>query len=123
MTIRVFVSDSWTATLTAHTLCSEWSHRCPSCARRYEQRSDVPHHRRGHDGAQPAGPGFKEEVYERALAAELREREIPCETQYRVDVQDAGGVAEWLLCLAQPAAERARDGQPRAEGNDPEGLG
>jgi transposase len=34
------------------------------------------------------------------------------------DVQDAGGVAERLLRLAQPAAERARDGQPRAEGDD-----
>jgi hypothetical protein len=42
---------------------------------------DVPHHRRGHHGAQPAGPGYKEELYERALAAELREREIPCEAQ------------------------------------------
>jgi GxxExxY protein len=63
-----------------------------SCARRYEQRSDVPHHRRGHDSTQPAGPGYKEEVYERALAAELREREIPCETQYRVDVQYEGAI-------------------------------
>ena len=38
------------------------------------------------------GQGYKEEVYERALAAELREREIPCETQYRVDVQYEGAI-------------------------------
>lgn len=34
------------------------------------------------------GPGYKEEVYERALAAELRNDEIPVETQYRVDIYD-----------------------------------
>ena len=32
------------------------------------------------------GPGFKEEVYERALIVELRKREIQCEGQYPVEV-------------------------------------
>ncbi len=36
------------------------------------------------------GPGFKEEVYERALAVELRRREIPVESQFRVEVQYEG---------------------------------
>lgn len=30
------------------------------------------------------GPGYKEEVYERALAPELRERHIAAESQFRV---------------------------------------
>ncbi|HEY0737048.1 MAG TPA: GxxExxY protein [Herpetosiphonaceae bacterium] len=34
------------------------------------------------------GPGFKEEVYERALAADLRQRDIPAQTQYAVEVWD-----------------------------------
>lgn len=34
------------------------------------------------------GPGFKEEVYERALAAELRQRDIPAQNQYAVEVWD-----------------------------------
>ena len=32
------------------------------------------------------GPGYKEEVYERALAAELRKREIPARSQHPVEV-------------------------------------
>jgi GxxExxY protein len=34
------------------------------------------------------GPGYKEEIYERALAAELMGDEVPVETQFRVDVWD-----------------------------------
>ena len=36
------------------------------------------------------GPGYKEEVYERALAAELAGNDIACERQYRVEVQYEG---------------------------------
>jgi hypothetical protein len=36
VTIRVFVSDSWTAVASLHTPLFERSQRCPSCARRYE---------------------------------------------------------------------------------------
>jgi len=32
------------------------------------------------------GPGYKEEVYERAMAVELRDREIGVERQFRVEV-------------------------------------
>jgi GxxExxY protein len=38
------------------------------------------------------GMGYKEEVYERTTAEELRRAEIPVETQYRVEVIDAGSV-------------------------------
>jgi GxxExxY protein len=38
------------------------------------------------------GMGYKEEVYERATAEELRRNEIPVETQYRVEVIDEGSV-------------------------------
>ena len=38
------------------------------------------------------GPGYKEEVYERALAAELQQQEIGVERQYRVEVEHAGAV-------------------------------
>lgn len=36
------------------------------------------------------GPGYKEEVYERDLAAELIKDGVPVETQYRVEVYDDG---------------------------------
>jgi len=36
------------------------------------------------------GPGYKEEVYERALAAELRERHIAAQSQFPVEVTHAG---------------------------------
>ncbi len=36
------------------------------------------------------GPGYKEEVYERALAVELETRQIPAERQYRVEVTHEG---------------------------------
>lgn len=36
------------------------------------------------------GPGYKEEVYERALAAELRRRQIRAICQFPVYVEDAG---------------------------------
>jgi GxxExxY protein len=36
------------------------------------------------------GPGYKEEVYERALAVELGQREIPAERQYRIEVTHEG---------------------------------
>ncbi len=36
------------------------------------------------------GPGYKEEIYERDLAAELAKDGVPIETQYRVDVYDEG---------------------------------
>ena len=36
------------------------------------------------------GPGYKEEVYERALAAELNERNIALERQFPVEVWHAG---------------------------------
>jgi len=46
------------------------------------------------------GPGYKEEVYERALAAELTNGEVPVETQFRVDVWDNGAlVAVFYLDL------------------------
>jgi GxxExxY protein len=46
------------------------------------------------------GHGYKEEVYERALAAELSDEDIPVETQYRVDVYDQGAlVAVFYLDL------------------------
>jgi GxxExxY protein len=46
------------------------------------------------------GYGYKEEVYERALAAELAERAIPAQRQYRVEVQHAGvPVALFMLDL------------------------
>ena len=38
------------------------------------------------------GPGFKEEVYERALVAELIKRGVSVERQYRVEVEHAGVV-------------------------------
>jgi GxxExxY protein len=38
------------------------------------------------------GMGYKEEVYERATADELRRNEIPVETQYRVEVLDEGSI-------------------------------
>jgi GxxExxY protein len=38
------------------------------------------------------GMGYKEEVYERATAEELRRSEIPVETQYRIEVLDEGSV-------------------------------
>lgn len=38
------------------------------------------------------GMGYKEEVYERATAEELRQADIPVETQYRVEVIDEGSV-------------------------------
>ncbi len=44
------------------------------------------------------GPGYKEEVYERALAAELRERHIDAESQFRVQVSH-GGVPVALFFL------------------------
>jgi len=44
------------------------------------------------------GPGYKEEVYERALAAELRERHIDAESQFRVQVS-YGGVPVALFFL------------------------
>jgi GxxExxY protein len=46
------------------------------------------------------GQGYKVEVYERALAAELTARGIPNERQYRVDVQYEGAtVAIFFLDL------------------------
>ena len=46
------------------------------------------------------GPGYKEEVYERALAAELREREIGVERQFPVQVFHNGAeVALFYLDL------------------------
>jgi len=36
------------------------------------------------------GPGYKEEVYERALAVELAQRGIAAERQFRVEVQHQG---------------------------------
>jgi GxxExxY protein len=36
------------------------------------------------------GSGYKEEVYEKALAAELAQRDIPVERQYAVEVQYQG---------------------------------
>ncbi|MBM4457284.1 MAG: GxxExxY protein [Chloroflexi bacterium] len=46
------------------------------------------------------GPGYKEEVYERSLAAELAKEDLPVETQYRVDVYDVGTlVAVFFLDL------------------------
>lgn len=36
------------------------------------------------------GPGYKEEVYERALAVELRRQGISCEQQFRVEVEYEG---------------------------------
>ena len=62
--------------LTAHTLRLNGAKDAP-LVQDATNRICGPHHRRGHDGAQPAGPGYKEEVYEPALAAELREREYP----------------------------------------------
>lgn len=38
------------------------------------------------------GMGYKEEVYERATAEELRRNEIPVETQYRVEIIDEGSI-------------------------------
>jgi GxxExxY protein len=38
------------------------------------------------------GPGYKEEVYERALAAGLASGDVPVETQFRVDVWDNGAL-------------------------------
>ena len=46
------------------------------------------------------GPGYKEEVYERALAAELTSGDVLVETQFRVDVWDNGAlVAVFYLDL------------------------
>jgi len=46
------------------------------------------------------GPGYKEEVYERALAAELTSGDVPVESQFRVDVWDNGAlVAVFYLDL------------------------
>jgi len=46
------------------------------------------------------GPGYKEEVYERALAAELEAEGVSVETQYRVEVYDQGNlVALFFLDL------------------------
>lgn len=46
------------------------------------------------------GPGYREEVYERALAAELTSHDIPVERQFRVDVWDNGvSVAVFFLDL------------------------
>lgn len=46
------------------------------------------------------GPGYKEEVYERALAAELCARNIALQTQFPVDVWHAGvPVAQFYLDL------------------------
>ncbi|MCU0510666.1 MAG: GxxExxY protein [Anaerolineae bacterium] len=38
------------------------------------------------------GPGYKEEVYERALASRLRELEIPASSQHAVDVESEGHI-------------------------------
>jgi GxxExxY protein len=46
------------------------------------------------------GPGYKEEVYERALAVELAAQDIACERQYRVEIQYEGSpVALFFLDL------------------------
>ncbi len=46
------------------------------------------------------GPGYKEEVYERALATELDVRGIPAQRQFRVEVMHQGApVALFMLDL------------------------
>jgi GxxExxY protein len=51
------------------------------------------------------GPGYKEEVYERALEVELAQRDIPAERQFAVEVQHQGvPVALFYLDLFVAAA-------------------
>jgi GxxExxY protein len=45
------------------------------------------------------GPGYKEEVYERALAAKLQELGIPAESQYAVDIVYQGSTVQYLRQL------------------------